>query len=210
MKKWNLLVLLMLVMVGFVACSREKTPSADGAENEINGHEYVDLGLSVKWATCNVGASSPADDGNYYAWGETQIKSDYSEGNSITWRKTMGDIGGDPQHDVARASWGGSWRLPMRSEFAELVEECRWVWTTMYGHNGYEIVGPNGNSIFLPAAGYRTGSSLNRAGSHGNYWSSTPYESDTDFAYGLSFDSDSHFVGWGYRDYGFSVRPVSE
>uniref|UniRef100_UPI0025B2398C PEGA domain-containing protein n=2 Tax=uncultured Muribaculum sp. TaxID=1918613 RepID=UPI0025B2398C len=85
--------------------------------NTINGHEYVDLGLSVKWAACNVGASSPEDYGNYYAWGETATKAEYTESNSKTYGKTMGDISGNPQYDAARANWGGTWRLPTKAEF---------------------------------------------------------------------------------------------
>ncbi len=210
MKNLKLLWLLMLTMEVFVACSEKKTQRVDESENEINGHKYVDLGLSVKWATCNVGATSPADYGNYYAWGETGIKPAYSDENCVTYGETMGDIGGDPRYDVARANWGGSWRLPTSSECEELVEECRWEWTTMYGHKGYKVIGPNGNSIFLPAAGWRGGAWHCDAGSYGLYWSSTPYGGLTGRAYYLFFYSDYHIVYWLRRYGGFSVRPVSE
>ena len=179
-------------------------------KQEINGHEYVDLGLSVKWATCNVGASKAEDYGNYYAWGETSTKSDYSSSNSVTYGKSFSDIKGDSRYDAARANWGGSWRLPTKKEYEELLNRCTWKWTTQNGVNGYRVTGPNGNSIFLPAGGYRNGSSLYDAGSYGFYWSSTPDESDSDSAYFLYFGSGNHSVDWSYRYDGQSVRPVTE
>ena len=177
--------------------------------NAINGHVYVDLGLSVKWAACNVGASSPEDYGNYYAWGETATKAEYAQANSKTYGKTMGDIGGNPQYDAARANWGGTWRLPTKAEFDELVNKCKWEWTELGGKKGYRVIGPNGNSIFLPAAGWRSGSSLDDADTGGGYWSSTPYSS-TDSAYSLFFLSGYRNTTLLYRSSGFPVRPVSE
>ena len=175
-----------------------------------NGHNWVDLGLSVKWATCNVGANKPEDYGDYYAWGETKTKSEYWVDNSVTYDKSFSDIKGDSRYDAARANWGGSWRLPTEAELNELKNKCRWKWTTQNGVNGYKVTGPNGNSIFLPAAGYRYGSSLYYAGEYGYYWSSTPDESNTYGAYYLYFTSGLHYVGWSYRGYGRSVRPVTE
>ncbi len=175
----------------------------------INGHEYVDLGLSVKWAACNIGASSPSDYGNYYAWGETSTKSSYTEDNSRTYGKDMDDIAGNPSYDAARANWGGSWRLPTEEEIDELVDRCDATWTTMNGHNGYKVTGPNGNSIFLPAAGWRYGTSLSGTGEDGYYWSSTPYESDTGCAGSLYFGDGGYYGGWSFRLGGQSVRPVS-
>ena len=176
-----------------------------------NGHEWVDLGLSVKWATCNVGASAPSDYGNYYAWGEVRTKSEYYETNCTTWEKAMGDIAGDPAHDAARYNWGGRWRLPTEAECRELVDNCTWTWTEQGGHEGYRVTSrKNGASIFLPAAGWRLGSSLDYAGERGYYWSSSPSESGAQYAYGLSFGSGNLNVGWYYRSGGRSVRPVSE
>ena len=188
-------------------------PGNDPSEDSnYNGHAYVDLGLpsGIKWATCNIGASSPSDYGNYYAWGETTTKSSYTESNSVTYNKSFGGISGNPQYDAARANWGGSWRLPSKAEFEELLSKCTLTWTSQGGHNGYKVTGPNGNSIFLPAAGYRYGSSLNDAESSGYYWSSTPSGSNTQYAYVLDFDSSAHDVDWRYRYYGRAVRPVSE
>ena len=178
----------------------------------INGYEYVDLGLpsGLKWATCNVGAKSPSEYGNYYAWGETTIKTSYTEGNSKTYNEKIGDIGGNASYDAARANWGGTWRMPTKAEFDELLNKCTWKWTSQGGSYGYKVTGPNGNSIFLPAAGTRHGTSLYGAGSFGYYWSSTPYESDTQGAFSLYFRSDYRGTLWGHRYYGLSVRPVSE
>ncbi len=174
-------------------------------------HEYVDLGLSVKWATCNVGATKPEEYGDYFAWGETSSKNSYDDENSVTLGKEFGDIGGDPRYDAARTNWGGSWRLPTSKEQDELREKCTWTWTTRNGVKGYQVKSRlNGNSIFLPAAGWRYGTSLYNAGSYGDYWSSTPREGDSDYAYYLNFSDDN--VDWNsyYRYNGRSVRPVTE
>ncbi len=176
----------------------------------INGHGYVDLGLSVKWATCNVGASSSSDYGDYFAWGETTTKSEYTEENSKTYGKSMGSIAGNSQYDAARANWGSTWRLPTSEEIDELINKCMWTWTSQGGHNGYKVTGPNGNSIFLPAAGWRYGTSLDSAGGLGGYWGATPYEDGTDNAYDLLFNSGGPDRDWDYRNIGQSVRPVSE
>ena len=183
------------------------------ATGTINGNTYVDLGLSVKWATCNVGANSPEDYGDYYAWGETLTKSSYYIENCETWEKEIGDIGGTSR-DVAYVKWGGSWRMPTRAEFDELCnsDNCTWTWTwtTQGGHEGYKVTSrKNGNSIFLPAAGGRYETSLNRAGQDGRYWSSTPGGSDTQNAYGLGFNGGGHRTGWA-RGLGLTVRPVAE
>ena len=178
----------------------------------INGHEYVDLGLpsGLKWATCNVGADLPEEYGDYYAWGEIETKIEYTDDNSKTYCKSMSDISGNATYDVARAKWGGSWRLPTTIELEELKNKCKWEWTTINGKKGYKVTGPNGNSIFLPAACFRRGSSLYSAGESGWYWSSTPNESDVNFACILFFGGYSHHDYHSYRSFGQSVRPVSE
>ena len=189
---------------------------------ENNGHIYVDLGLpsGLKWATCNVGASAPEEYGNYYAWGETEVKSDYTFINSLTYDlsiselQSQGYIDGSgnltPSHDAATANWGGSWRMPTKAECQELVDNCIWEWTTHNGVDGKKVTGPNGNNIFLPAAGDRLGSSLGSAGEGGDYCSSTPGESDSNCAYSLLFNSGNQYVLWVDRSLGLSVRPVSE
>ena len=203
------------------------------ATGTIAGHGYVDLGLSVKWATCNVGASSPEDYGNYYAWGETSTKSSYEEGNSETYKKGKYnyDIAGNSYLDAARANWGSTWRLPTASEIVELIDNCTWTWTTMNGKSGYKVTSNvNDKSIFLPASGFRSDSllydvgsvgdsSLFDAGSVGDIWSSTPDSSHTDGAYDLYFGIDYYkldlYRGFAYRDFsdrcdGLCIRPVSE
>ncbi|MDE6012807.1 MAG: DUF1566 domain-containing protein, partial [Prevotella sp.] len=153
----------------------------------------------------------PSDYGNYYAWGETTPKAAYAESNSVTYDKSMGDISGNPEYDAARANWGGSWRLPSEKECEELKSKCIWTWTNQGDHYGYKVTGPNGNSIFVPAAGWRRGpSSLSNARYDGSYWSSTPYESNTQRAYYLDFNSSYHRVYWIDSHFGFSVRPVSD
>ena len=185
-----------------------------------NGHEYVDLGLSVKWATCNVGATSPEGYGDYFAWGETSTKAEYNSDNcptyglSISELQSQGYIDSEgnltAQYDAARANWGGTWRMPTKAEYNELLNNCTWIWTTQNGVNGYKVTGPSGASIFLPAAGSRNGSSLNDARSYGDYWSSTPVGYGNYYAYDLYFDSGNHNMGYGNRGDGRSVRPVLE
>ena len=201
--------------VFMISCSGKTTSASSYANdfsnaNKVNGHEYVDLGLSVKWATCNVGANKPEEYGNYYAWGETITKSSYTSVNSKTYGKVMTDIAGNVNYDAARANWGGSWRMPTKAEMQELKDRCTWTWTTQNGVKGYKVKGPNGNSIFLPAAGYRIGSSLDYAGGDGYYWSSTPYGSNSGYAFNLDVGSSNHGMYGGFRGNGRSVRPVLE
>ena len=189
-------------------------------ETNVNGREYVDLGLSVKWATCNVGANTPEEYGDYFAWGETTIKSNYTSstcptyGLSYSELKSQGYIDSEgnltSQYDAATANWGGDWRMPTEAEQEELLNNCTWTWTTQNGVNGYKVEGPNGNSIFLPAAGYLDGSSLSYAGSGGGYWSSAPNESNGNGACGLYFYSDDRILLYNYRYYGHSVRSILE
>lgn len=178
----------------------------------IAGHDYVDLGLSVKWATCNVGASSPEGYGDYFAWGETRTKSSYTCRNSKTIKtKSIGDIEGNPKYDVARVKWCGPWRLPTMAEMYELIDECTWTWTTQGGHNGYKVTSKtNGNSIFLPAAGWRERSSLISAGEFGYYWSSAYNPMSPVIALCIYFNDGLHDMTWYGRPCGFSVRPVSD
>ena len=175
---------------------------------DANGHEYVDLGLSsgTLWATCNVGATSPEEYGNYYAWGETTTKSSYTSSNyGYSSNPTTLPV----DRDAARANWGGSWVMPTVADFKELYNECTWTWTTMNGKNGYKVSSKKNSSyIFLPAAGY-FGSSLFYAGSYGYYWSSSLSTSSSSNAYELLFDSG--YVdpsGSSSRYIGRSVRPV--
>lgn len=186
------------------------TPSTDN-------HEYVDLGLSVKWATCNVGANKPEEYGEYYAWGETETKSKYSEQNYFdtndggkTYNK-YNDTGGlkvlEAEDDVAHVKWGGNWRMPTDAEQDELIENCSCEWTSRGGIKGYIVTGPSGKSIFLPAAGIRGRYSAEGQGSHGDYLSNSLY--NYKYSKGLRFYYDGDVGRYaGSRYVGQSVRPV--
>ena len=201
--------------------------------------DLVDLGLSVKWATCNLGASKPEEYGGYYQWAGLADVSDKSiyldlsncpyhigSSSSTGWTKYVPSNKSsywsgsgspdnkrvlDPEDDVAHVKLGGRWRMPTYAEWQELIDNCTSVWTTLNGVEGTKFTSKkNGNSIFLPAAGYRTGSTLGHAGSFGNYWSSSLYTDDPTYAYYPYFYSG--YVGRYYssRCLGQSVRPVSE
>ena len=198
----------------------------------LSDHEFVDLGLSVKWATCNVGASSPSAYGDYYAWGETSTKSSYTLENyrfrisgdsyenvklsKYNYESDRGTVDNrtvlEMSDDVARQKWGGSWRIPTKEEFMELIDNCDWTWTTINGVTGYKVTskksGYSSHSIFLPATGYRGDTSLHNTGVWGCYWSSShtsynPYDS-----WELGFDSNSRYTGTMGREFGIPVRPV--
>ena len=190
------------------------------ATGTINGHEYVDLGLSVKWATCNIGASLPSDYGDYFAWGEAETKSEYTKDNSATYGKISYTF-----LDAASAHWGSAWRMPTEAEYQELIDSCTWTWITVGGHKGCKVTSEkNGNSIFLPAAGGRVDTQVD---THidpnyviGSYWSSSPTDTGMSFidainhcdesAYNLEFHSDRIYVGKGTRRFGLTIRPVSD
>ena len=184
----------------------------------VNGHTFVNLGLpsGLYWATCNVGAETETDYGNYYAWGETTTKSRYIPDNS-TWydRFHNGDL--TPSEDAATANWGEGTRMPTYDEMEELKNNCTWEWQNNYNNtsvNGYLVTGPNGLSVFFPAAGWCDVSDFNYAGYNGSYWTSSPYyDDDVDYhSYRLNFisgnvDAGSHY---GDRYFGHSVRAVCQ
>ncbi len=193
---------------------------AQDISGTIQGHDYVDLGLSVKWATCNIGAEKPWDYGDYFAWGETGTKKSYTKENSTTYgvnyielksRDVVDDRGIlTLDYDAASANWGKSWRMPSREECAELLDRCEWSWKKINGVSGYKVTGKNGNWIFLPAAGGRNGTSNRNVGSYGRYWSSTVDPNHGDNAYNLYFSSSSKSTGHLSRLSGRTVRPVTE
>ena len=191
-----------------------------------SGPEAIDLGLSVKWASCNVGARSPEEYGDYFAWGETEPKSDsyswetykWCNGSANTLIKYNNNSGYgavdnktvlDSSDDAARANWGGSWRMPTDAEWTELFRNCTWTWTSQNGVMGIKVTGPNRKSIFLPAAGDRAGTYLENAGAYGFYWSSSLSAGYPGYALSVYFLSD--FFDWGLtviRYCGQSVRPA--
>lgn len=179
---------------------------------DIASHAAVDLGLSVKWASCNIGAETPEGLGARYAWGETWEKSDYSERRYTYYKKEQYQYIGvnisGTQYDVARKLWGEPWRMPTRQEVAELTGKCQWTAATVGGVKGYRVTGPNGNSIFLPAAGYQDGTERKEEGTGGFYWSGTLNREMTSSAYNINFRG--YDAEWSAcRAYGFSVRPVT-
>ena len=205
-----------LVLVG--CKSNPNEPEGGGSEK---GHKYVDLGLSVKWATMNVGATTPEGYGDYFAWGETSTKDTYNwstyfdtndGGNTFTkYNNEGGKTVLDPEDDAAYVNWGDSWRMPTKAEWQELFDSCTWTWTTQNGINGYKVTsnkeGYTDRFIFLPAAGSRYGSDIGGVGSYGYYWSSLLRESYSNNAWGLIFDSYHRYLD-RKRCYGLSVRPV--
>lgn len=196
---------------------------------QIQEQGAVDLGLSVKWAACNIGANKPEEYGDYFAWGETKPKSFYNL-ESYKWcgekvyteiwpvkkycaTSRFGTVDNkitlDPEDDAAHINWGSAWRLPTSAEQAELVYCCTWTWTTRNGVKGYKVTSKNnGNSIFLPAAGHRFWNSLYDAGSTGHYWTSSLNKSYSNEAEGLRiYPSGIDAYSYG-RYFGYSVRPV--
>ena len=199
-------------------------PDSDDDTPTMTTGEAIDLGLSVKWASYNVGATAPEEYGGYYAWGETEEKSDYSwrnykycKGTNDTMTKyctssSDGTVDNkttlEAGDDVASVKWGGNWRMPTTEEQQELINNCTWTWTTHNGVNGYRVTGPNGNSIFLPAAGYRYGSEAYDQGSSGYYWLSSLDSYYSDYAFNLYFYSGYYNWFSYYRCHGRTVRPV--
>ena len=199
-------------------------------ENTENGHEYVDLGLSVKWATCNVGATTPEEYGDYFAWGEVEPKEVYDwttykwcngSYNTLTKYCTDSNYGTvdnktvlESADDAATANWGGAWRMPTDAELTELRENCTWILTVENEVNGYKVTsnmdGYTDKSIFLPAAGIRLDGSLISGGSYGGYWSGSLKTGYPDQVWDLYFDSGGVYGDFSYRIYGRSVRPVCQ
>jgi len=188
--------------------------------------EAVDLGLSVKWSSMNLGATKPEEFGDYYAWGETETKSYYSwstykfgasESGPFSKYNTDSSYGTvdnntvlDPEDDVAHVKLGGNRRMPTDEEWTDLRELCTWMWTTQNGVTGRLVTGPNGNSIFLPATGNRYNTTLYNVGSLGDYWSSSLYTDVPYCACSTQIESGHVYREFGYRCNGYSIRPVTE
>ena len=195
--------------------------SAQSVSGKIDGYEYVDLGLpsGLKWATMNVGASSPEECGDYFAWGEVKTKEEYDKFNSVTYGKSIDELQADgvidsngnlnPYYDAATQKWGKAWRMPTWMDFYELLIRCRWEWTTFKGKDGYKVSSKvNDNWIFFPDDSKSKG--------NGYYWSSTAsvnneayllyfyhLKINNSYRYSYNFDNDDR-----YQDNG--VRPVTK
>lgn len=224
-KDLSLMFLLMFSML-FVACGDDDND--DGSPSSRTTAEAIDLGLpsGTLWASCNVGANSPEEYGSYFAWGETEEKG-YYDVTSYKWYDdptdnltkycTVSDKGTvdnktalDPADDVAHVKWGGKWRMPTDEEIEELVEKCSSEWTMLNGVRGYKFTGPNGNSIFLPAAGYRNwNGDLIDPEVYGSYWSSMLYDDDEHPELACTLDFYKYpLLEKGDREEGMTVRPV--
>lgn len=238
--------LLVTLFACFVGCKENDSVEENVTMPDFNGHEYVDLGITYNgktlyWATCNVGASSPEEYGNYYAWGETTPKELYdwstykwAAGQSHTendlckytvadrntdgcWYDGGNFIGDgkrilDPEDDAATANWGGSWRMPTGQEVSLLYNECSWTWTMLNGVPGVNVMGRNGNSIFLPSAGYRDIDGLRGEKESGHFFTSelSPYSL---FVYRIDawkYHDPQLGIQSIYRYLGFSIRPVCQ
>lgn len=212
-----------------------------------NGHEWVDLGLSVKWASCNIGARRPEDYGSLFAWAEVFPKESYGWTSYRFLTKSRNFIDPDTispmnprtkkfdsrrydliqemesyvsthltkyteedrithldiSDDAARVSWGGRWRIPGESEFNELRSQCMWEWTQPGGTNGYKVIGPNGNSIFLPANGRYSMPC-------GQFWLSDLVGNGPVEARAFEINERRFYMIEWNRNRGLAVRPVTE
>jgi hypothetical protein len=203
----------------------EELSFATKARTYHNGYEYVDLGLSVKWATCNIGATKPEAYGDYFAWGETESKDNYNwstykwgdaSAEALTKYNSYSNWGTvdnktiiEFADDAARKNWGGDWRMPTGLEWDELREQCIWNNLIDDGLKGYLVISKiNGNSIFLPIAGCMHNEYLFEAGKYGYYWSSSLTTIDPTTAGAIYFNSSSILWMPISRADGLSVRPV--
>ena len=188
--------------------------SEKAADPTLSAGKVVDLGLSVYWASCNLGAEKPEESGEYYAWGETKPKSKYSESNYSYYNDNTAsyiDIGNNisgTSYDAATFNLGNDWRIPTKDEMDELKNKCKWEWKQVSGINGFMVTGPNGNTIFLPASGYHY-SYISHLNEDLAYWTATPTSSKTT-AYALQGHSSFYDVFSAmYRYAGYSIRPVT-
>lgn len=195
----------------FCNCSYTKTSMNlnDKKIITVDGHECVDMGLSVKWALCNIGASTPYECGDYFAWAEINPVEDYRAIHCKAWGKRVPFIGGNAELDAATARWGENWRMPTGTEIDEIVDKCNCQWTNEGGINGCRVTGPNGNSIFIPAAGYKMGTKLKYVGEYCHCWSATPNEWCKNSAYILYFGEGNVYRLWNMRFFGRSIRAVT-
>lgn len=193
--------------------------STQNSLGKQNGHEWVDLGLSVKWATCNVGSSTPSGFGSFFSWGEIKTKSDFTpdyryevDMNEYFNEKQKGTTPPAADYDIqiskdaATTVWGSEWRMPTKLEFEELKNKCRWIWKG----NGYEVIASNGNSIFLPAGGWMNRKESINRGTLGVYWTATFTSIFRVSIYSISFHKDNIKFNEDSDCWGHSIRPVTK
>lgn len=210
-------------------------PSIDQGSNSLStkpkkefSSKAIDLGLpsGTKWAEWNIGAKSPEQAGNYYAWGEIKSKSDYSwatyfdskDGENFTTyfiynkKKKLGSYSIIMKStDVAHVNWGGKWHMPSGDQVLELIDKCRWKWTTLNGMKGFKIIGPNGNSIFLPAIGYKHRKTINHFGKECHYWSGDLLSTERRESFmKYYYKNDDSYLDWVVWDYATSIFASSD
>ena len=205
----------------------KSAPKSKPAEPKLSPEEYVDLGLSVKWARCNLGATAPEETGDYFAWGEVAPKSCYDwatyelckeEKYNLIKYCTKSSYGKadnlkklESEDDAATASLG-KLRTPTIEEWQELSRECTWTWTDVNGKKGYLVTGSTGNSIFLPAAGWKESDESQCMDTVARYWSSS-LDTDSPWKAKALFESNNPLLKLGCCDdrcWGFSIRPVTK
>lgn len=221
MKRILQLFVTMLLLLVMISCNNGgKEPVGPF---EVNGHEYVDLGLSVKWATCNIGAEYPEEYGDYFAWGDVVegdgiissykwLVNDEIRMYSKYWIEDYGSADNkymlEPIDDVANQKWGADWRMPTSKEVEELLTRCKWYLVELEDVMGYKVKGPNGNSIFLPLAGAIYKGDEYFVGAGGFYWSSSLYTEDSLLSCFLGCDTERQSIAYAERYVAQSVRPV--
>lgn len=218
---------IMLMMVFALGCTKPDEPNNGGNNNEIdlNGHEFVDLGLSsgTLWATCNIGADVSEGYGDYFAWGETEPWTDYYD-NKYCNREGMDDFGElsltkycnnpefgyngfsddltilQPIDDAAIVNWGSGWRMPTKDEWSELYDETEHIWTNKNGICGMLFKGSNGNELFLPASGsYYGEGDETLVGELGLYWASSLSDFEPCYAW-YFWISEPDPMNWWHPD----------
>lgn len=186
-------------------------------DDEINGLKPVDLGLSVKWASCNLGAEKAEDSGEYIAWGESNRKEDYNVSNSTTFSYSLSELRSKriidkkgvllKEFDIATKKLGDAWRTPTKEETEELINKCEWTWMIKDGVKGYKVTGPNAKYIFIPAKGYYYEQQIYDSDDSGEYWTSTAYD-NRNFSIALTFTKRDAKVNSSGRSGGRCIRPV--
>ena len=219
MNKLTTLLMASAIALTATSCGGDSEPeiidnSTTNVNVTINGHKFVDLGLpsGTLWAETNIGASTPYEDGDYFAWAETKPKSRYSLDNqkSTVNKYKDGKTTLDAADDAATANWGSSCRMPSTTDMKELKDKCTWTWKSNYnGASGYLVKGSNGNSIFLPATGLRDEEDFVFHGTEGNYWSSQTLKIGKYDAEFLSFSNDDFDIAYSNSYMGYTVRPVA-
>lgn len=229
----SLLAIAVMLSVGMVSCDKDESNDGGNHGGDNSAVEWVDLGLpsGLLWAKCNLGATTPEEHGNYYAWGETEPKEVYNwstyrycteDGESnlqtLTKYNTSSNYGSvdsltilQAMDDAATAAFGSGARTPTKEDWNELMDNTTVDWTTINGVNGRQFTSTaNGNTLFLPAAGGRLGSELSDVGRYGNYWTSSLYTYDPILVWRFDFFSDNQSISGIGRGNGLSVRAVRQ